>query len=275
MSMVTVEDLARIAFSHLWWTKGTFLMLAAYFDDSGTHGEAPIVTVGGLIGSVPDWQAFEIKWREKLRKPLPGKPELSQFHLSDCVYGYGEFEEYSDAERDSVRFDFREIIRESNLYGLSATILRPDWDELVTGELRAALGTAERQCMVNCFDQALDWAQKNSKHDKIALVYDCGRKTKELDVVFDVYRQRYCGLPEIVSITFGRVKEIPPLQGSDIIANEVYRAAKAWFENEGHGVTNAHFKSLSKEIGVENLYLDREAIRSVIANLASTKPGTP
>lgn len=28
-------------------------MLSAFFDDSGTHGEAPVVAMGGLLGNEP------------------------------------------------------------------------------------------------------------------------------------------------------------------------------------------------------------------------------
>jgi hypothetical protein len=58
-------------------------MIRAYFDDSGTHHRYSAVTaMGGLLGSITQWEEFETRWAAKLAHPLPGKPRLKAFHLS-------------------------------------------------------------------------------------------------------------------------------------------------------------------------------------------------
>lgn len=37
-------------------------MLRAYFDDSGTHADAPVIAVGGVIGTDDQWRQFLQKW---------------------------------------------------------------------------------------------------------------------------------------------------------------------------------------------------------------------
>ena len=38
---------------------GVLVMLKAYFDDSGTDANSRVVVLGGLVGSVVQWEAFE------------------------------------------------------------------------------------------------------------------------------------------------------------------------------------------------------------------------
>ena len=70
----------------------------AYFDDSGSHTDSEIVTIGGVIGTPQQWNDFDKRWKALLAEPLPGKPKLRMFHLSHCNAREGEFQAYSDAE---------------------------------------------------------------------------------------------------------------------------------------------------------------------------------
>src|SRR5947209_3862900 len=91
--------------------EGLLMLLRAYFDDSGTHGNSEVVVMGGLIGTVEQWDRFEAAWAAKLACPLEGKPPLKKgFHLSACNARDGEFSHYSDAEQDALIHAFRQII---------------------------------------------------------------------------------------------------------------------------------------------------------------------
>ena len=60
--------------------EGMLLMLRAYFDDSGSHADSEIVTIGGLVGTVAQWTEFDDRWKALLAEPLPGKPRLVPIH---------------------------------------------------------------------------------------------------------------------------------------------------------------------------------------------------
>jgi hypothetical protein len=74
------------------------VVLGAFFDDSGTHASAPVIVMGGLLGTEQQWDVFADAWNALLAHPLPGKPPLSRFHLSPCRAGADEFRDYSLAE---------------------------------------------------------------------------------------------------------------------------------------------------------------------------------
>jgi hypothetical protein len=119
------------------------MMLRAYFDDSGTHSSSGVV-MGGLIGTVEQWDRFERAWAAKLADPLPGcgKPPLKTFHLSACAgrWPRSGFEDYTDAEQDAVIHDFRQIILDCMLTSTASAI-----DRSVAYEDRGG-GTMELTC---------------------------------------------------------------------------------------------------------------------------------
>ncbi|MEZ5888895.1 MAG: hypothetical protein R3D52_00720 [Xanthobacteraceae bacterium] len=78
------------------------VMLAAYFDDSGTHDRSRIVVWGGFLGTCEQWATFDQAWRKKLARPLEGKPPLKKFSVTDCQARRNEFEGYSVAESGIV-----------------------------------------------------------------------------------------------------------------------------------------------------------------------------
>jgi hypothetical protein len=129
-------------------------MLAAYFDDSGTHAGSDIIVMACIIGTEAEWSRFEVAWKAQLLKPLPDKSPLRRFHMTDCVNGVEEFSGYSYAERDVVIKSFRDIILANNLQGRAIGVARHAWDLLITGPHRLFFGDAESFCIRNCMDCA-------------------------------------------------------------------------------------------------------------------------
>jgi len=99
-------------------------MLAAYFDDSGTHDDSAVVSWGGFVGTDTQWTAFNAAWRTKLAAPLPGKPLLRKFGLADCERRRNEFFGYSGAESDLLQNEMREIIVKHRLLGVCYSVDR-------------------------------------------------------------------------------------------------------------------------------------------------------
>ena len=241
---------------------GWILMLEAYLDDSGTHQKAPVVVIGGLIGPTQHWDALEREWVAKLAEPLPGKPAIKAFHLSHLIGHHGEFRDYRPAEIDMLRHDFRQIILDSSLLQIVTVVSRPDWDELVVPPYRNVLGSAEEMCFSGIIVNSLEFLRaRSTRGQKIAYVYDIGRKTPELERLFKmVENPEY--RPEITSVTWGQVNDMPPLQAADFIANENYRAAQEWMETGD--VKSPHFRRLLDGLDL-GFILGREEIQAELA----------
>ena len=242
-------------------------MLRAYFDDSGTHSGSPVTGMGGLVGTIPQWEHFEQQWGEKLKNPVPGKPPLKAFHLSHCAALRGEFQNYGRAESDLVTAEFRRIIASSGLVSTASVIDRVAWDELILGPIREVLGSALEPCFGNCIDESMRIAkiQENPGNHKIAIVFDQGIKSGRLQHMADLYMRHVGGNPWITSITFAKVQDVLPLQGADMAATESYWHAQKWLEAGDAAQARVHFQDYLKTVRGEGLIIDREAILGEVA----------
>jgi hypothetical protein len=100
------------------------VILRAYFDDSGTHTNSEVTVMGGLIGTVEQWERFERHWAAKLERPLEGEPPLKMVHRTPVTRGplNSKFQRYSNAEQDAVIHDFRQIIIDAQLTSVAMAV---------------------------------------------------------------------------------------------------------------------------------------------------------
>ncbi len=164
----TARDLAILGFPPSGQNSGRMLLLQCYFDDSGTHDASEFVVWGGVLGGVEQIVDLDAKWLRLLSEPLPGKPAIKNFHLSHCVMGLGDFEAYNfeaynHAERDRVRYLFREAILDSRLMPVAFGVDVLAWDKYIQGDLRDHLGDAERGAYGMCLKAACDIAVDHQK----------------------------------------------------------------------------------------------------------------
>jgi len=244
---------------------GIFAMLRAYFDDSGTHSDSEVVVVGGLIGTVEQWNEFERQWIALLENPLPGtssrpdKPPLKMFHLAACNANEGEFADYNEAEQNAVTYAFRKVLIDTKLTSTASAIDRKAWDELVIGPYRDELGDALSVCVENCVLETIRIAGPHIHGRNVAVVFDRGVMSARVQQITEPFTYPL-GRPRIVSVNFSKVVDTPSLQGADIVATESYwQGIKVLRQGIG-AQPRAHFRHYLDNMLTEGLILDREAI---------------
>jgi hypothetical protein len=242
------------------------LMLAAYFDDSGTHDDAKVVTWGGFIAPVEQWAAFDVAWRAKLASPMGGKPPLKCFHLSHAQALQPPFDCYTRTEMELLQNEFRQIIIDNRLMGLAYAVERKTWDRLAPDQARKLFGDAEIMCFSACFNGAIERAVKYWPNDlMLSLHFDLGRRSPKLDAIRDHVRSVYRGAPALINISFDAVDLMTPLQAADIIATENYWHANSVVDGNPH--PRLHFKHFLERVSTEG-YILQEA--EIIATLHSS-----
>ncbi len=202
-------------------------MLGAYLDDSGSHSTSDIVITAGVAGTEWQLRSLEKMWRQELDTPLEGlKASLSRFHMAECQGSHGKFERWTRTETDYLCHRLGTVLIDSGVTAYGMACSRKDWDDLVTGNLRAIWGDAEGMCITNCFTKLIGWAQKFTFDPEMSFIFDS--RTKEVErranAVFDVYR-RLIDMPSLASVSFLNSHKILPLQPADMVAWEFYQYA--------------------------------------------------
>jgi len=241
-------------------------MLGAFFDDSGTHSTSPVVAMGGLLGTDEQWDAFEPAWTKLLNEPLPGKPKLSQFHLSPCRASKGEFRDYSRIESDFLTAQFRRIILDTGLVTVAAAVNRAVWNELVIGEIADQLGSPEELCFFKCVETVINIVRVRKPGERIMMVVDEGTRDKLQwwTVLFNMQKQLY---PELDRMFFAPVPKVVALQGADMIATETYQFSQAWIKEGERAVENPHFSEFRYRDLSTGLIFDRDQIAEIVARV--------
>lgn len=214
---------------------GLIIVLSAYFDDSGTHGDSEIVVMAGFIGTEDQWKPFDEGWAAKLKEPLPGKPTLKRFHMAECAARRGEFTSYSDPESHAVIHDFRQLILDAKLTGHAMAVDKAAWDQIIVGPLRVFFGDAEWYAIRSCLDFAIKETEKLGSDKTVTLIFDNRPEVRKAPFqdTFDRLQERfYNGDPKfpnwahLIGSAFLSSEAIRPLQAADMLAWESYTHAK-------------------------------------------------
>jgi hypothetical protein len=234
--------LAKVAFPV--GKPGMFLMIRAYFDDSGTHRDSRAVVWAGVHGTDDQFTAFECEWERFLAEPLPGKPKLTKFSLGDCRNSVGEFESYTPAERDAVRYIVRNLISNAKIGSIAFCVPVDLWKKYLPPRAQRYFGGPDVVAFASVCETALNSCVATGGIP-LACVFDKGQKSRVLDKHIDAVAEKRAedlGLP--ISYTFGAVKDHYGLQAADTIATQHY-----WQVLEPGGLNNPadpHFKSMMK-----------------------------
>ena len=237
---------------------GLVVMLAGFFDDSGTHAGSPIAVWGGLIGSLAEFEKLDTAWRALLAAPLNGKPPLEKFSLANCIAGEGEFETYNRGERDHIRYLFRNLLAPLDIAPLAYAVDAKAWDSLLTPQQRGFLGDAQNKAFFGCLEAVHGYSVRVKEH--MTLHFDAGQKGRALNSVLAAYEDAHPSFNHFVSVTFSPVKGLTGLQAADMIAGEAFRYYSRNPINQPPEPDDPHLKDLVKKSGAIFMYYGREEI---------------
>jgi hypothetical protein len=240
-------------------------MLSAYFDDSGTHDQSQIVLLAGVFGTEAEMTSLEWLWRQELDRPIDGtKPPIKRFHMTDCQGSRGEFEGWSRTETDYFCHRLQTAILESGVAAYGMCCARKDYDDLVTGDMRAILGDPEGFCVRNCFVKAIEWAKASTFDPKMTFVFDDRpHRKRENMVVFDAF-QRQIPYPHLVGISFMTSHDVLPLQAADMIAWELYQHANDILVEGLRAPRRQQFLKFGQKLGPGVRFIGQIALRERI-----------
>ena len=248
-------------------------VLGAFFDDSGTHPESPVVAIGGLLGTDEQWNEFAPRWDALVKEPLPGRPAIKKFGLSQLRGGFDQFRDYEGPDRDQINTRFKSIILDVGLVTLAAAVDRKAWNELIVGPLIHEFGKPEEYCFVKCVDSVLETIRARKPGEMVHFFFDRGIRHQFLDwsKLYLAQPEKY---PEIDGISFAPVAEVVALQGADLIAHETYQFAQAWLKNRENPQAHPQFQDFIYRDLSGGAILAREHIEAMIARFRQRQRAT-
>ena len=168
-----------MALAHRWEPESLFmtLILTAYMDESGTHGNGSVATVvGGAMATALKWDRFEKKF-----VGLQRKHDFKVFHTRKFKNRDGDFKGWSQNQQIALLNELQRISDDSQLTGVTMTLNNAeygrDYGRTADTPRKLPLATKYGLCFETCLLYLIKEADKQTskgRSPKLHLVCEDG-----------------------------------------------------------------------------------------------------
>jgi len=103
------------------------MAVRAFVDDSGSGGDSRYFVLGGFMADYPTWERFSDAWADALVAP----PSISYFKMAEANSLNGQFENWSERDRDAKVNVLIDVINAHELFQGSCSIQCDDYADVV------------------------------------------------------------------------------------------------------------------------------------------------
>jgi hypothetical protein len=100
-------------------------MFSAYFD-KGEDAASTVLSVGGYIATVEQWEAFQGDWNQFL-----ADEQISMFHMTDYECRQGQFRDWDNKRRLAAIRRAHALIKIRTNCGVSSAVVLPDYNAVL------------------------------------------------------------------------------------------------------------------------------------------------
>lgn len=191
--------------------RGIVVVFQAYFDESGTHTNSPLVVVAGWIGNRKAWESFIEEWNLSLEKV-----GISGFHAKD-------------PKCEALKIPLAKAILKRNLYAVAWAVTRSDFRNNVSNRFMNQFGNEYSTCAYHCVGSVMKYMKDNGYYE-VALVFEDGQPNS--NIIHETVSSMIAS-PEdtrLISIDFlfkNNSRSIP-LQAADFLAHAIATNESQW-----------------------------------------------
>jgi hypothetical protein len=194
-------------------------VLAAYFDDSGTHAASSVVVVAGFVSTVTEWIGFNHEW-EQMRIVLRAPP-IHMVDLESLEKDFSRKRGWNKGRKERLLQEACAIIRRQTIVPIGHAVIRADWESTFPKQLRQVSGGPVGWCASECVQEIYRWKRLNKIVGGTQFVFERG--TKGIGYVEGMFRDRESAKFYAMDGFSLQGKELSALQAADMLAYEVYR----------------------------------------------------
>jgi hypothetical protein len=186
-----------------------------YFDESGTHREAKLMTVAGYWFDAAQAGRFSRDWRKEL-----DKIGISFAHMTDCALGYGEYKNLTLHQRIESEKRLIENIKRRTRFGFAVTIDPHLYARKMFG-IAGAL-TCYSLCLMTLVNHIANFASVNGFKGRLNYIFEAGHASaKEANRYLEAipaHGQAWVDITRYGSHRFEDKRSALPLQAADMLA---------------------------------------------------------
>jgi hypothetical protein len=229
-----------------------------FFDESGCHGAAKILTVGGWVATLDEWEKFAKQWKVTLKRE-----GVNAFHFTDFDNNRGEFEGWSAGRKEEFIRRIFKVLDSRDLHGFSGTIHVPEFKEVVRGS-NTRLEEKPSPYLI-CQQYCIEMISK--RIDRIVhYVFD---RQQELDHPakqnFYATKDKFPEWGEKMSvISFQSKDDFIELQAADLLAYETAKSTHNRFFDPSQPVRKSMLALIRKKNRLVGGFIDKDCSKSIL-----------
>lgn len=190
----------------------------AYFDESGSHRQAPVLCVAGYVMEKDAAIQLSREWQAVLSART-----LPYFRMSQCAHGNGPFKSLSQSARSQTVLRLIQIIEQYTEQGLAVTVNEEKFNHLLPR--RGLIGSSYSFAVHLLLAGVRSWIASHPAVSSAAYFFEAGHRSQaeSNDVLSLIFKQpalqeasRYSGH------AFVKKEETPAVQAADLLAWQWY-----------------------------------------------------
>jgi hypothetical protein len=229
-----------------------------FFDESGCHDSARILTVGGWVGSADEWEKFERQWKLTLKRA-----GVKVFRFSDFDNNRGDYEGWGVGRKEEFIKQIFRVLDSRDIRGFSGTIHVPDFKEVVAGS-NTRLEEKPSPYLI-CQQYCIEMISKRID-SKVHYIFD---RQEELDQpAIENFWSTQDAFPEwagrMGGITFRSKNDFVALQAADLLAYETAKSTYNRFFDPTRPIRKSMLALVRKRGRLVGGYIDRDCSKTIL-----------
>jgi hypothetical protein len=218
----TLDSLA-LALFHRETPDAQFMVMTAYFDESGTHGDkSPATIFGGFVANSQQWSAYE-----KSLKELLNEFGIRSFHAKDYRQRNKEFKNMTIDMYSKFTFTFFQLIDRYMAHGIVIELRSQDYKEIYRPRF---LGNKTRPdseyglCFRAALLRALIFISDKKEEWPLVPILEAGhRNGADVHRIYKEFKKQSEFSPSLGALAFMRKNDCLPLCAADSLVYAVFR----------------------------------------------------